>query len=178
MTFHETTLEGLWLIDLEPRRDERGFLARTYGDTAFAERGLNTAWPECNLSYTLRAGTVRGMHYQADPHAETKLIRCSGGAIYDVLVDLRPGSPTFGKWEGFTLKAEDYRQLYVPGGFAHGLQALVDGTEVSYLMSDRYFPNLARGVRHDDQQLAIAWPLPVSVISERDRTLPTLADLA
>jgi dTDP-4-dehydrorhamnose 3,5-epimerase len=175
--FHETTLPGVWLIELEPRGDHRGYLARSYAAKDFAELGLNTNWPECNVSYTRTAGTVRGMHFQAEPHPETKLIRCSSGAIFDVLLDIRPGSPTYGKWEGFKLTASNNLQLYAPGRMAHGFQTLTADTQVSYQMSDVYFAELARGVRQDDQAIAIRWPLPITDLSDRDRSLPALGDL-
>ncbi len=136
MKFSRTTLAGLWLIELELREDERGFLARTYCENEFAALGLNTRWPQCNLTRTNQRGTVRGMHYQADPKPEIKLIRCAAGAIFDVLVDVRRESPTFGRWEGFELSAANHRTLYVPGGFAHGFQCLADGCEVFYQMSE------------------------------------------
>ena len=145
MRFHVTTLPGLWSVELEPRGDERGSLARTYCAREFATAGLNTAWPQCNLSLTRQRGTVRGMHFQAEPRPEIKLIRCAAGAIYDVLVDVRPDSPTCGQWEGFELTARNHRQLYVPGGFAHGFQCLTPDCEVFYQMSAEYEPDLARG---------------------------------
>src|SRR6266849_9138096 len=122
MKFSQTSLAGLWVIDLEPREDERGFLARTFCEKEFSEHGLNTRWPQCNLTLTKKRGMIRGMHFQAEPKPETKLIRCSAGAIFDVLVDVRRGSPTYGIWEGFDLTNENRLMLYVPGGFAHGFQ--------------------------------------------------------
>ena len=177
MKFVETKLGGVWLIELDPREDERGFLARTYSEEAFAERGLNVRWPECNVSYTRLRGTIRGMHFQAIPHEETKLIRCSAGAIFDVLVDVRRESPTFGQWQGFDLAERNRFQLYVPGGIAHGFQTVSDHAQVSYQMSACYVPGLARGIRHDDPAIGMKWPLSVSVISERDRNLPLLSQL-
>jgi dTDP-4-dehydrorhamnose 3,5-epimerase len=178
MKFSKTSLIGLWLIDLEPREDERGFLARTYCQNEFAEHGLNTIWPQCNLTLTKARGMIRGMHFQGEPKPEIKLIRCSAGAIFDVLVDVRRDSPTFGKWEGFELSATNHRTLYVPGGFAHGFQCLVDGCEVFYQMSEIYFPELARGMRWNDPAVGIQWPIPNPVVSERDGNLPLLASLA
>src|SRR4051812_16916621 len=125
MLFKQSSLSGLWVIELELWVDERGFLTRTYCENEFTANGLNTRWPQCNLTLTKKRGMVRGMHFQAEPKPETKLIRCSRGAIFDVLVDVRPDSPTVGKWEGFELTAENHRTLYVPGGFAHGFQCLV-----------------------------------------------------
>lgn len=177
MKFHPTTLAGLRLIELEPRGDERGFLARTYCRAEFAAAGLHTDWPQSNLTLTRRRGAVRGMHFQAEPCPEVKLIRCAAGAIFDVLVDVRPGSPTFGRWEGFELSARNGRQLYVPGGFAHGFQGLADDCEVFYQMGAEYAADLARGLRHDDPEVAVRWPLPVAQVSERDAVLPTLREL-
>lgn len=174
MEFHATSLSGVWRIELELREDARGFLARTYCQHEFAARGMNTHWPQCNLTLTRRRGTVRGLHYQADPISEVKLIRCAAGAIWDVLVDVRPGAQTYGKWEAFELTGENRRQLYVPGGFAHGFQCLTDSCEVFYQMSQVYVPDSARGIRWDDPGLAIPWPIPVLELSERDRNLPLL----
>lgn len=177
MIFTPARLSGLWVIDLEKREDERGYLARTYCAGEFAAHRLNTAWPQCNLTLTRQRGFVRGMHYQADPKPETKLIRCAAGVIFDVLVDVRKDSPTFGQWEGFELSAATGRSLYVPGGFAHGFQCLADDCEVFYQMSEFYFPELARGLRWNDPQVNIVWPLSVAGMSERDRQLPLLAEL-
>ena len=175
MKFSKTSLSGLWLIELDLREDERGFLARTFCETEFADHGLNTRWPQCNLTLTKKRAMIRGMHFQADPKPEIKLIRCAAGAIFDVLVDVRKDSPTFGRWEGFELSAENRRSLYVPGGFAHGFQCLRDDCEVFYQMSEFYFPELARGLRWNDPQVSIAWPLPDPILSERDRNLPLLS---
>ena len=177
MMFHETTLAGLWRVELEPRGDERGFLARTYCEREFAAAGLNTRWPQCNLTLTRQSGAIRGMHFQAEPQPEIKLIRCAAGAIYDVLVDVRPDSPTFGRWEGFDLTARNHLQLYVPGGFAHGFQCLSEDCEVFYQMSAEYVSDLARGLRHDDPEIAIRWPLPTTQVSARDSGLPSLKEL-
>ena len=177
MKFCKTSLAGLWVIDLELREDARGFLARTFCEKEFSERGLNTRWPQCNLTLTKKRGMIRGMHFQAEPKPEIKLIRCSRGAIFDVLVDVRRGSPTFGKWEGFELSAENRRELYAPAGFAHGFQCLTDNCEVFYQMSEFYCPDLARGIRFDDPQVGIKWPVANPTLSERDHTLPLLANL-
>jgi dTDP-4-dehydrorhamnose 3,5-epimerase len=177
MIFSHTSLPGLWLIELELREDERGFLARTFCEHEFAQRGLNTRWPQCNLTLTKQRGAIRGMHFQAEPKPEIKLIRCAAGRIFDVLVDVRRDSPTFGKWEGFELSAENRHQLYVPGGFAHGFQCLTDNCEVFYQMSEFYVPELARGLRWNDPSVAIRWPLPNASVSERDRHLPELMQL-
>ena len=176
MKFRPARLDGLLLVELEPRSDERGFFARTYCDAEFREAGLNTSWPQCNQTRTAATGAVRGMHWQAEPAPEIKLIRCTAGRIFDVLVDVRPGSPTFGQWEGFELSPDSVTQIYVPGGFAHGFQVLEPGSEVFYMMSAAYVPDLARGLRHDDPALAIRWPLPVIQVSERDAALPLLRD--
>ena len=177
MKFSRTSLAGAWLIELELRADERGFLARTFCEKEFAALGLNTDWPQCNLTLTKQCGMIRGMHFQAEPKPEIKLIRCAAGKIFDVIVDVRRGSPTFGKWEGFELSAENRRQLYVPGGFAHGFQCLTDNGEMFYQMSEFYFPELARGLRWNDPVVNIRWPLPMATLSERDRQLPLLAGL-
>jgi dTDP-4-dehydrorhamnose 3,5-epimerase len=170
--YSPTTLPGLWLIDLDLHADERGFLARTFCENEFARLGLNTRWPQCNLTLTRQRGTIRGLHFQAQPKPEIKLIRCAVGKIFDVLVDVRPDSPTFGQWEGFELSAENRRQLYVPGGFAHGFQCLVDNCEVFYQMSEFFAPDLARGLRWNDPSLQIHWPLEPTVISPKDRQFP------
>ena len=172
MKFSQTSLSGLWLIELELREDERGFLARTYCENEFAHHGLNTRWPQCNLTLTKKRGTIRGMHFQAEPKPEIKLIRCATGKIFDVLVDVRPNSPTFGKWEGFELSGENRRQLYVPGGFAHGFQCLTDNCEVFYQMSEFFVPELARGLRWNDSFCQISWPLEPTGISLKDRQFP------
>lgn len=177
MKFDRTTLEGVWVLELELREDERGFLARTYCEQEFAAHGLNTRWPQCNLTLTKQRGMVRGMHFQAEPKPEIKLIRCAAGAIFDVLVDVRPGSPTFGRWEGFELTAWNRRTLYVPGGLAHGFQCLNDNSEVFYQMSEAYVPELARGLHFDDPAVGIRWPLAGPIVSDRDRHLPLLAAL-
>jgi len=174
MKFAKTSLSGVWMIELELREDERGFLARTYCEKEFVDHGLNVRWPQCNLTLTKRRAMIRGMHFQAEPKPEIKLIRCSAGAIFDALVDVRRDSPTFGRWEGFELTAENRRTLYVPGGFAHGFQCLTDNCEVFYQMSEFYFPNLARGLRWNDPQVAIQWPLANPTLSERDQNLPLL----
>jgi dTDP-4-dehydrorhamnose 3,5-epimerase len=174
MKFSLTSFAGVHLVELELREDERGFLARTYCDKEFAAPGLNTRWPQCNLTLTKKRGMIRGMHFQAEPKPEIKLIRCAAGAIYDVLVDVRPDSPTFGRWEGFELTGQNRRMLYVPGGFAHGFQCLADNCEVFYQMSEFYYPELARGIRWNDPRVGIRWPIPDPVLSEKDRNLPLL----
>jgi dTDP-4-dehydrorhamnose 3,5-epimerase len=177
MKFSKTTLSAVWLLELELRSDERGFLARTYCEEEFCSKGLNTRWPQSNLTLTLARGMLRGLHYQVEPKAETKLIRCSAGAIYDVVVDVRPESPTFGRWESFELTGDNRLMLYVPGGFAHGFQCLTDHCEVYYQMSEFYDPALARGLRWNDPQVGIRWPIADPMVSKRDQALPLLAEL-
>ena len=147
MQFRETSLPGVWLIEPDLRQDERGFFLRTYCEEEFRGCSLNTHWPQCNLTLTKRRGMLRGLHYQAEPKPETKLVRCVTGAIWDVLVDIRPQSPTFRAWEAFELTADNARQLYIPGGYAHGFQCLTDHCHVFYQMSESHVPDLARGVR-------------------------------
>ena len=174
MIFAETPLAGAFVIDVEPREDERGFFARAWCRDEFAEQGLSTDVVQCNVSFNHHQGTLRGMHYQVAPHAEVKLVRCTRGAIYDVIVDLRPDSPTHTRWLGVELTAENRRALYIPEGFAHGYQTLADGTETFYQVSAFWAPEAERGVRWDDPAFGIAWPDPPGerVISERDATYP------
>jgi dTDP-4-dehydrorhamnose 3,5-epimerase len=178
MKFTPAQLSGVWLLEPEPRTDERGWFARTWCEQEFAAHGLNTRWPQGNLTRTLRQGMIRGLHWQAEPRPEVKLIRCATGAIWDVVVDVRRDSPTLGRWEAFELTAANGRQLYVPAGFAHGFQCLEDGCEVSYLMGETYVAELARGLRWDDPQVAITWPRADYFLSDRDRNLPLLAEMA
>ncbi|MCT7987730.1 dTDP-4-dehydrorhamnose 3,5-epimerase [Laspinema olomoucense] len=169
MIFKETNLEGAWIIEPERLTDNRGFFARTWCQREFEDRGLNSALVQCNISFNSQSGTLRGMHYQIPPYGETKLVRCTQGAIYDVIIDLRPQSPTFTQWVGVELTAESHRMLYIPPGFAHGFQTLVDQTEVFYQMSEFYHPESARGVRWNDPALGIKWPTanPL-IISDKD----------
>ena len=153
-------------------RDERGFFVRTFDAAAFAERGLLTGWPHHGEAFNTRAGTLRGLHFQREPHAETKLIRCTRGAVYDVVVDVRPASATYGRWEAFELAEDDETALYLPAGFAHGYQTLQPRATMHYLHSAPYAASAAAGYRYDSSRLAIAWPLTPSVISERDLALP------
>jgi dTDP-4-dehydrorhamnose 3,5-epimerase len=173
--FTETPLAGAFLIDLEPVTDERGFFARSFCRREFTAHGLNPDLAQCNISLNQRRGTLRGMHWQAAPHQEAKLVRCTRGAIHDVIIDLRPGSPTFAAHIAATLTAADRRMLYVPEGFAHGFVTLEDDTEVFYQMSEFYAPEYARGVRHDDLAFAIRWPIEILVVSDRDRSYPDWA---
>ena len=172
MLFQKTTLKDAVLIDLQRIEDDRGYFARTFSAKDFEAQGLSSQFVQQNLSTSARAGTVRGMHYQKAPHGEAKLIRCLRGAIYDVIIDLRPDSPTYRQWEGFKLNAENQRQLYIPQGFAHGFQTLVDDVEVSYLVSAYYTPEAETGLRHDDPMFAITWPQAATVVSDKDRTWP------
>lgn len=172
MLIRPTGLAGVRLIDLEPAVDERGFFARTFCTHEFAEHGLETSFVQHSMSCTLKAGSVRGMHFQRAPHEEVKLLRCIKGAIHDVLIDMRPDSPTYMKWEAYELTAENRRQLYVPTGIAHGFQTLVPDTEVAYLISAFYAPEAAAGIRHDDPAFGIVWPLPVADISAKDLGWP------
>jgi len=175
MQFHQTTLADAWLIELQPARDERGFFARTFCAEEFALHGLEIGFPQHSTSFSSRCGTLRGMHFNREPHSEAKVVRCVRGRIWDVIIDIRPHSPTFGLWQGFDLSMENGRQLYVPKGFAHGYQTLTDNVEVNYMISAPYVPEAASGIRYDDRSLDIAWPLPISVISDRDRSWPDFA---
>lgn len=172
MLFHPTGLAGVRLIDLEPARDERGFFARTFCVQELQGQGLETRFVQHSVSHTARKGSVRGMHFQRAPHEEVKLLTCVKGAIHDVLIDLRPDSPTYRRWESYHLTAESRRQLYVPAGLAHGFQTLADDTEVAYLISAFYAPAASAGVRYDDPAFAITWPLPVADVSAKDRAWP------
>ena len=178
MRITATPLAGAAVIDLELKSDERGFFARTFCREEFAEAGLEPMVEQCNLSYNHLAGTLRGMHYQVAPATEAKLVRCTAGAILDVIVDVRPGSPTYLQSFGVELTADNRRALYVPPMFAHGYQALTDGAEVGYQVSEAYTPGTERGLRHDDPALGLAWPLPVSVISDKDAGWPFLVSPA
>ncbi len=172
MRFTPTRLKDAVLIDLEKREDSRGFFARAFCEAEFAAAGLTTRFVQGNCAASKLAGTLRGLHYQVPPHAEVKLIRCTRGAIYDVIIDLRPDSPTFGRWEGFEIDAATGRMIYVPAAFAHGYQTLVDDTEVFYLVSHPYTPGAESGVHHRDPAFGITWPLPVTTVSDKDRTWP------
>ncbi|MBD2091134.1 dTDP-4-dehydrorhamnose 3,5-epimerase [Microcoleus sp. FACHB-1515] len=169
MIFTETKLKGAFVIDLELRTDDRGGFARTFCAQEFAAHGLKPSVAQCNLSFNHKAGTLRGMHYQLPPAAETKLVRCTKGAIYDVIIDLRSDSPTYMQHIGVELTADDRRALYVPELFAHGYQTLTDDAEVIYQVGEFYTPGYERGLRYDDPAFGIQWPLPVTVISEKDR---------
>jgi dTDP-4-dehydrorhamnose 3,5-epimerase len=172
MRFTETRLKGAYVLDLERREDERGFFARTWCEDEFRQHGLNPRLVQCNISFNNRRGTLRGLHYQIAPHEEAKLVRCTMGAIYDVIVDLRQGSPTYMEWTGVELSAANRRSLYVPEGYAHGFQTLTDDAEILYHMSEFYAPGAGRGLRWNDASLGIHWPLAVSVVSEADSSYP------
>lgn len=172
MDFTPAGLEGAYLVDAPTFADDRGHFRRTFDADAFAARGLSARVSQSSVSYNHRRGTLRGMHYQVPPRAEAKLVRCSAGAIYDVIVDLRPGSPTHRRWVGVELSAADGRLLYVPEGCAHGFLTLEDRTEVAYQISGAYSPDHARGVRWDDPAFAITWPFAPSVIADKDRAHP------
>ncbi len=176
MIFAETELSGAFVVDLERREDERGFFARAWCAREFADHRLSARLVQCNLSFNRLRGTLRGMHYQVPPHAEVKLIRCTRGAIHDVIVDLRPDSPTYKEWLGIELSAENGRMLYVPEGFAHGYQTLADDTETFYQVSEFYAPGAEQGVRWNDPSFRIEWPLAVSSISEKDASWPDYED--
>jgi dTDP-4-dehydrorhamnose 3,5-epimerase len=172
MIFTATDLAGAWLIDLERREDERGFFARVWCRQELAAQGLDTGIAQESLSFNRHRGTVRGLHFQRHPHEETKIVRSIRGAIFDVIVDLRPQSPSYLRWQAFELTAENRKALYVPKGFVHGFQTLDDNTEIVYQISEFYAPNSAGGYRYDDVAFGIGWPLPVAVISERDLDWP------
>jgi dTDP-4-dehydrorhamnose 3,5-epimerase len=173
MTFHDTGLSGVVEIRLTPQRDERGFFARSWCRKEFEERGLSSDLRQCNISFNSRMGTLRGLHYQTAPYPEVKLVRCTKGAIYDVVVDLRPDSRTFKQWIGVLITSTERNMVYVPAGCGHGFLTMDDETEVFYQMSEFYHPELARGARWNDPAFRIAWPREIEVISERDRTYPS-----
>jgi dTDP-4-dehydrorhamnose 3,5-epimerase len=176
MRFSETPLPGAWLIEPEPLGDERGWFARTFDAQEFRERGLEPAVAQCNASFNRRRDTLRGLHYQAQPHGESKLVRCVRGAIFDVAVDLRRDSRSYLRWHALELSADNRLAFYIPAGMAHGFQTLTDDCEVHYQMGHRYVAEAARGVRWDDPALAIRWPAVQGerVISRRDRSYPDL----
>lgn len=175
MTFTELSLGGAFLIRPEPVEDERGFFARTWCRRELAAHGLNPDLAQCSVSWNRRRGTLRGMHFQAAPHQEAKLVRCTRGAIHDVIIDLRGSSPTCGEWLSMELTEENRAMLYVPEGFAHGFQTLVDGSEVFYQMTEFYEPGSARGIRWNDPFFGIRWPLADPILSPRDARHPDFA---
>jgi dTDP-4-dehydrorhamnose 3,5-epimerase len=170
--FTETKLKGAYLIDLDKHEDERGFFARSWCKDEFEKHGLNPHLVQCNISFNKKRGTLRGMHYQVAPYEEAKTVRCTMGALYDVIVDLRSASPTYKRWLSVKLTAQNRRAIYVPEGFAHGFQTLVDETEVFYQMSEFYHPECARSVRWDDPAFGIVWPVVEKIISKKDQEIP------
>jgi dTDP-4-dehydrorhamnose 3,5-epimerase len=178
MRFEPLSIPGPWLIAFNRQEDERGFFARIFCADIFLGRGLCASYPQWSVSFNHRRGTVRGLHFQAAPHGEVKLVSCTKGAIFDVAVDIRPQSPTRGRWVGVELSADQGATLYIPDGFAHGYQTLTDGAEVLYHISKPYRPEAARGVRWDDPDIDVRWPaVERRVISPRDQELPRLVDI-
>jgi dTDP-4-dehydrorhamnose 3,5-epimerase len=176
MKIVETILRGVLILEIEPVTDERGFFARTWDRGELAARGLTAELDQLSIAFNEIAGTLRGLHSQTAPHGEAKTVRCTAGAIFDVAVDLRDGSPTHLKWVGVELSAGDHRGLFIPEGCAHGYVTLTDGAEVQYQISTPYLPDAARGYRWDDPTLAIEWPVPIRRISARDAALPYVED--
>ncbi len=176
MKFTSTSLSGAYLIEIERSEDERGFFARAYSSHEFAVRGLSLVEAEFSISFNRKKGTLRGMHYQVAPHAEAKLVRCTRGAIHDVIIDLRPQSPSFRQWIATELTGENRAMLYIPMGMAHGFQTLADDSEVFYQMSEQWHPECSRTVRWNDPAFGIAWPEEINVISEKDRAAPDFGD--
>jgi dTDP-4-dehydrorhamnose 3,5-epimerase len=176
MRFSELELAGVYLVEPEPITDSRGFFARTWCADEFAEHGLETVVAQCNVSFNTHRGTIRGLHYQIEPMGEAKLVRCTAGAVLDVAVDVREDSPSRYRWLAVELTAEKRNALYIPAGFAHGLQTLSDGAEVFYQMFERYSPDHSRGLRWDDPRLAIEWPLADPIVSDRDRSFDLISD--
>ena len=172
MIFTKSILNDAFIIDIEKKEDDRGFFARSWCRREFEAHGLNPNVAQCNISFNPKKGTLRGMHFQVKPYEEAKLVRCTRGSLFDVIVDLRPDSPTYKKHLSVVLTSENRRMLYVPGGFAHGLLTLEDDTEVFYQISEFYVPESQGGFRWDDPAFAIAWPSKVRLISERDRSYP------
>jgi len=170
--FTPISLPGAYIVDITLMTDERGFFARSFCRNEFAEHKLMTNVAQCNISFNAKKGTIRGMHFQRSPKAEAKLVRCTRGRIHDVVIDLRPDSPSCCRWEAIQLNSSDHRALYIPEGFAHGFQTLEDNTEVFYQMFEFYSPEHAAGVRWDDPAFGIPWPLPDPIISEKDRSYP------
>lgn len=168
MIFNETALPGAWIIELQRFEDDRGFFARSFCQEEFASRGLKTAVAQCNVSFNKKKGTLRGMHFQKAPKAEAKLVRCTRGAIHDIIIDLRPDSSTYCKWTAVELSAEKGTALYIPEGFAHGFQTLVENSEVFYQMYEYFAPECADGVRWDDPAFGIKWPLQHPILSAKD----------
>lgn len=169
MIFTETKLKGAYIIEIEPIQDDRGFFARAWCHNEFEAQGLTTRLAQANISFNHQQGTLRGMHYQVPPFGEVKIVRCTRGALYDVIIDLRPDSPTYKEWIGVELTAENHKMLYVPENFGHGFQTLVDNTEATYQVSQFYTPGAERGIRWNDPAFGIEWPAEVAVMSEKDK---------
>src|ERR1041385_8656173 len=177
MIFTETKLKGAYIIDIERREDSRGFFGRAFCQKEFEAHGLKPIIAQANVAFNIKKGTVRGMHFQYPPAAETKLVRCTRGAILDIIVDLRPESPTYLDHISVELSEENQRALYVPERFAHGYQALPDNTDPSYQVGEFYTPSAGASLRYDDPRLGLQWPLPLTVISDKDRVAPVIADV-
>jgi len=176
MIFSETKLKGAFLIDLEKLEDERGFFGRAWDKKIFEDHNLNSNLAQCNISFNKKKGTIRGMHYQLPPYAEAKLVRCTKGSVFEVMVDLRKNSNTYKQWQGIELNSDDYKMLYAPEGFALGFQTLQENTELFYQMSQFYMPEHARGFRWDDPTFKISWPMDVTTISEKDLSFKLFND--
>jgi dTDP-4-dehydrorhamnose 3,5-epimerase len=172
MIFSKLDLIGSYLIESQLIEDERGFFSRIVCEREFAEHGLTNSWIQQNIAFNHKKGTLRGMHYQNTPYEEIKVVRCTHGAIYDVLVDLRRESPTYKKWLGFELSAENHKMLYIPAGFAHGYLTLTDEAEITYLVSQSYHPDAEAGIRYDDPSIGINWNAEIVRVSEKDKNLP------
>lgn len=172
MIFKETKLPGAYVVDIERREDERGFFARSWCRREFEAHGVNPNLAQCNISFNIKKGTLRGMHFQAEPYEEAKLVRCTMGSLHDVIIDLRQDSPSFRKHMGIILSSDNRKMLYVPEGFAHGFLTLEDNTEVHYQISEFYAPEYERGFRWNDPAFGIEWPSEVKIISDRDRNYP------
>jgi len=174
MRFTETCLKGAYIIEIEPMEDERGFFARSWCQKEFAAHSLNSDFVQCNISFNKERGTLRGMHYQAKPHEEAKLVRVTMGAIYDVIIDLRSDTSTFRQWFGAELTAHNHKMIYVPEGFAHGFQTMEDNTELLYFHTEFYRPECEEGVRYNDPAISISWPLGITNLSKKDVNHPLL----
>lgn len=177
MKFTPLPLEGAYRLDLERKGDSRGFFARLFCEEEFATHGLSKDWSQCNVSHSAVKGTVRGMHFQRPPGADAKLVKCMQGAVFDVIVDLRQGSPTYGHWASVTLTAEGGEMIYVPEGFAHGFQTLTDGAELLYFHSKIYSPQHEGGLLFSDPDVGIDWPMEIGTLSDRDKSLPPLSQV-
>jgi dTDP-4-dehydrorhamnose 3,5-epimerase len=172
MIFTETKLKGAYIIEIKQLGDERGFFGRSWCKNEMEEHGLNGNVVQANTSFSKTKGTIRGMHYQKHPHEETKLVRCTKGALYDVIIDLRKESPTYKQWIGVELTEDNYKMLYVPEKFAHGFITLKENTEANYLVTEFYTPGAEAGIRYDDKQFNINWPVPAAVVSDKDKNHP------